>query len=106
MDTLIYSRHQQTAEDIRILKRHVDELNELFVSAERMEQRGCGKAKRNNLLWEEQEPTGKINEKEGTCGNLKKSQKISMNIHILWVQRFDMLQVSNWLCPPHSSYAI
>ena len=81
METLIYSRHQQTAEDIRILKRHVDELNELFVSgqaaedAERMEQRGCGKAKRNNLLWEEQEPTGKINEKEGTCGNLKNHRK-------------------------------
>ena len=47
---------QQTAEDIRILKRHVDELNELFVSgqaaedAERMEQKGwTQKAKRNNM---------------------------------------------------------
>lgn len=45
---------QQTAEDIRILKRHVDELNELFVSGqaaedERMKQRGCAKAKRNNM---------------------------------------------------------
>ena len=52
---------QQTAEDIRILKRHVDELNELFVSgqaaedAERMEQKGwTQKAKRNNFIWEEQ----------------------------------------------------
>ena len=31
---------QQTAEDIRILKRHVDELNELFVSGQAAEDAG------------------------------------------------------------------
>lgn len=73
---------QQTAEDIRILKRHVDELNELFVSgqaaedAERMEQKGwTQKAKRNNMKQLHLGGTKK-KEKEGTWETPRNSQKI------------------------------
>jgi hypothetical protein len=73
---------QQTAEDIRILKRHVDELNELFVSGqaaedERMEQRGCAKAKRNNM---KQLHLGGT-EKKGKRRNMGNPEKFTENLN-------------------------